>query len=374
MISEIHYQIDSKHCKVILKKNIEKHLISDLKKLGSDKKVLFLYDENINNQITSDILNFIKISGCQVFKKKIKGKKKNKSIKNVLNIIDLLIDNKFTKKSVIISCGGGVVGDMSGLLSSLYLRGTYYFHIPTTMTAIVDSCVGGKTAINYKGIINCLGGYHHPDRVYISNEIIKKIPEREYLSGFSEILKCGLIKKNNILNILSKNSQELLKRNFFFLTKIISETLRTKIYFFIKDVKESNERLNLNFGHTFGHAIEMATENIFRKEILRHGEAVGLGIICEIMYSYKNNVINKNNIIKKVKKILNLYRLPVKLNFAQDKIKNKIQSEIYKSIFLDKKRINDFPRYINLKKIGNPSIKEIKDFNLLNEVIYKILN
>ena len=160
MISEIHYQIDSKHCKVILKKNIEKHLISDLKKLGSDKKVLFLYDENINSQIISDILNFIKISGCQVFKKKIKGKKKNKSIKNVLNIIDLLIANKFTKKSVIISCGGGVVGDMSGLLSSLYLRGTYYFHIPTTMTAIVDSCVGGKTAINYKGIINCIGGYH----------------------------------------------------------------------------------------------------------------------------------------------------------------------------------------------------------------------
>ena len=76
MISEIHYQIDSKHCKVILKKNIEKHLISDLKKLGSDKKVLFLYDENINSQITSDILNFIKVSGCQVFKKKIKGKKK----------------------------------------------------------------------------------------------------------------------------------------------------------------------------------------------------------------------------------------------------------------------------------------------------------
>ncbi len=374
MISEIHYQIDSKHCKVILKKNIEKHLISDLKKLGSDKKVLFLYDENINNKITSDILNFIKISGCQVFKKKIKGKKKNKSIKNVLKIIDLLIANKFTKKSVIISCGGGVVGDMSGLLSSLYLRGTYYFHIPSTMTAIVDSCVGGKTAINYKGIINCIGGYHHPDRVYISNEIIKKIPEREYLSGFSEILKCGLIKKNNILNILSKNSQELLKRNFSFLTKIISETLRTKIYFFIKDVKESNERLNLNFGHTFGHAIEMATENIFRKEILRHGEAVGLGIICEIMYSNKNNITNKKNIIKTVKNILNLYGLPVKLNFAQDKVKNKIQNEIYKSIFLDKKRINDFPRYINLKKIGNPSIKEIKDFNLLNEVIYKILN
>ena len=333
MNSEIRYKIDNKDCKVILKKNIEHYLINDLKKLGSDKKVLFLYDENIDNKIINNILNFIKISGCQIYKKKIKGKKKNKSIKNILKIIDLLIANKFTKKSVIISCGGGVIGDMSGLLSSLYLRGTYYFHIPTTMTAIVDSCVGGKTAINYKGIINCIGGYHHPDRVYISNEIIKSIPDREYLSGFSEILKCGLIKKNKILEILIKNYYDLQKRNFSHLTRIISETLKTKIHFFINDVKENKGRLNLNFGHTFGHAIEMATENIFKKEILRHGEAVGLGIICEIMYSHNNKISKKNKLIEKVKKILNLYKLPSSLNFEESKLKNKIQSEIYRSIF-----------------------------------------
>ena len=193
--SQIRYQVENKNCKVVLKKNIEQYLLADLNKLGSDKKILFLYDEKIDAKIISNILNFIKVSGCQIFKKKIKGEKKNKSIKNLLSIVDILINNHFTKKSVIISCGGGVIGDMSGLLSSLYLRGTYYFHIPTTMTAIVDSCIGGKTAINYKGIINCIGNYYHPDRVYISNEIIQKIPEREYLSGFSEILKCGLIKK-----------------------------------------------------------------------------------------------------------------------------------------------------------------------------------
>ena len=374
MISEIHYKIDDKNCKVILKKNIEQYLTDDLKKLGSDKKVLFLFDENINRKIIDDISTFIKISGCQVFKKKIKGNKKNKNIKNLLKIIDFLIAQKFTKKSVIISCGGGVIGDMSALLSSLYLRGTYYFHVPTTMTAIVDSCVGGKTAINYKGIINCIGGYHHPDRVYISNEIIKTIPEREYLSGFSEILKCGLIKKNNILNILTKDYQNLKKRDFSTLSKIIGETLKTKIHFFIKDVKENKDRLNLNFGHTFGHAIEMATENIFKKEILRHGEAVGLGIICEIMYSSKNKISRKNDFLKKVKNILSLYNLPTKLNLDQNKFKNKIQSEIYRSIFLDKKKINDNPRYINLKSVGEPTIREIKDFNLLNEVIYKILN
>ena len=118
----------------------------------------------------------------------------------------------------------------------------------------------------------------------------------------------------------------------------------------------------------------MATENIFKKEILRHGEAVGLGIICEIMYSHNNKISKKNKLIKKVKKILNLYKLPSSLNFEESKLKNKIQSEIYRSIFLDKKRVNDYPRYIYLKNIGKPSIREIKDFNLLNEVIYKILN
>ena len=139
-------------------------------------------------------------------------------------------------------------------------------------------------------------------------------------------------------------------------------------------MKENKDRLNLNFGHTFGHAIEMATENIFKKEILRHGEAVGLGIICEIMYSSKNKISRKNDFLKKVKDILSLYNLPTKLNLDQNKFKNKIQSEIYRSIFLDKKKINDNPRYINLKSVGKPSIREIKDFNLLNEVIYKILN
>ena len=164
------------------------------------------------------------------------------------------------------------------------------------------------------------------------------------------------------------------KRNLSHLTRIISETLKTKIHFFINDVKENKGRLNLNFGHTFGHAIEMATENIFKKEILRHGEAVGLGIICEIMYSHNNKISKKNKLIEKVKKILNLYKLPSSLNFEESKLKNKIQSEIYRSIFLDKKRVNDYPRYIYLKNIGKPSIREIKDFNLLNEVIYKILN
>ena len=120
-------------------------------------------------------------------------------MKLLFKIINKLFDKKFTKKSVIISCGGGVIGDVCALASSLYLRGLIHFHIPTTMTAIIDSCIGGKTGINYKGIINSLGTYYHSKRVYISKNILNLIPTREFVAGIPEIIKCGLIHKKSIL-------------------------------------------------------------------------------------------------------------------------------------------------------------------------------
>ena len=116
----------------------------------------------------------------------------------------------------------------------------------------------------------------------------------------------------------------------------------------------------------------MATEKIFKKEILRHGEAVGLGMICEILLT-KINRGNNKVIIKKVEKILSLYDLPILLTTPKLKQKNKLQNDIYKYIFFDKKKINKNPRFISLSRIGNPVIKEISDYNSLNEVIYKII-
>ena len=126
----------------------------------------------------------------------------------MFSIIDTLIENNFSKRSIIISCGGGVLSDVCGLAASLYLRGTYYFNIPTTMTAMVDSCIGGKTAINYNNIINCVGNYYHANSVFISNEIIKGVPEREFMAGIPEILKCGIIKNNKIVKLLNKTKKK----------------------------------------------------------------------------------------------------------------------------------------------------------------------
>ena len=115
-----------------------------------------------------------------------------------------MLDNKFTKKSIVISLGGGVIGDLAALAARVYITEELYFSIPTTMTSIIDSCIGGKTGINYKNIINSLGNYYQPHSVFIYNEIIKYIPQREFIAGIPEIIKCGLIKKIVLLKFYKR--------------------------------------------------------------------------------------------------------------------------------------------------------------------------
>jgi 3-dehydroquinate synthase len=363
------YKIENQNHNIYIKKNINNFIVNEIKKLHSDKNILFVYDSKINSKIVRNLLDDLKLSGCKISHSKLQSSKKNKNQKLLFNIIDTLIEKKFSKRSIIISCGGGVISDACALAASLYLRGTYYFNIPTTMTAMIDSCIGGKTAINYNNIINCIGNYYHANSVFISNEIINSVPDREFMAGIPEILKCGIIKKNKIIKILNNNKEKIIQRDFKMLTTLFSETLKTKIFFFINDIKEKNKRLHLNFGHTFAHAIEMGTSN-FKNEYLRHGEAVGIGMLCELFYSNKK----KNYLFNLVENVLSLYNLPIKIDYKNQKLnKQFLQNSIYKKIFLDKKRINNNPRYIHVTKIGKPRINEIEDLNLLNETILHLM-
>ncbi len=367
----VDYKINNIKHKITFCKKDKLNVISNsIEQIKSDKNVLLVYDDKIGKKVLNNIFYELKLSGCKIFSLKIRGDKTNKNEKYLFKIIDFLIKNKFTKKSVIFSCGGGVVGDIAALASSLYLRGTVYFNIPTTMTAIVDSAIGGKTGINYKGIINSLGTYYHPKNVFILEEIISSIPKREYDAGIAEIIKCGLVDNKKILNYLEKNKELIIKRNFKHVSKICELTLISKIKFFKNDVFENNSRLILNFGHTFAHAIEMAIENKIKKDYIRHGEAVALGILCEIYYSNKG----KSNLFKFAKTLFKKFDLPTSLNLDQLNLnKIKLLNDIYKNIFLDKKKISNFPRYISLKKLGKPKIEDIKDFDFINDTLIKVL-
>jgi 3-dehydroquinate synthetase len=363
---KINYKIGSSDYDILIKDKIDNSISKKINSIKSDKKVLFVYDNQIDQNLVAQIVKTLKESGCLLIALEFQGNKKNKSEKSLLNLIDIMIDNKFSKKSIVISFGGGVLGDLAALAASLYYRGTIYFNIPSTMTSIIDSCIGGKTAINYKNIINSVGNYYHPHAVFIFNDVIKLIPEREFIAGIPEILKCGLIKKNKILMILEKKKSELIKRNFRIVSKLCAETLRTKIFFFKNDVYEKKNRLILNFGHTFAHSIEMATESLSKKEYYRHGEAVGLGILCELYYANKGN----NKLLKITKNILKKYNLPITIDKGDfGKKRQTLITNIYKNIFLDKKKISRYPRYIFMKKIHKPKIKELQDSDLILQTI-----
>lgn len=367
MSKKIKYTVGKDDFEIIFKDDIGYALLTELKKLESDNKLLIIYDSNLKKDYITNLINFLKRTGNFIKVKKFKGGKKNKNIKELLKIIDNLIENKFTKNSVIISIGGGVLGDLSALAASLYLRGLYYFHVPTTMTSIVDSCIGGKTAINYKNIINSFGNYYHAKRIFISHDIIRCIPDREYISGISEIIKCAIINKGLKLSFLKKNYKEFINRKKEILNKLIYFSLKTKIKFFKDDVNEKKERLSLNFGHTFAHAIEMACIKN-NNEIYRHGEAVGMGILCELLLSKKKKVYAE------IIKLLKLYNMPVSIRVKDMNNKKNLQKKIYENLFLDKKKIGENPRYIKIRSIGDSSIDEIKDLHLANNIIYQIID
>jgi 3-dehydroquinate synthase len=364
----IKYKIESVDHKVFIEKNPLERIVNDLTTLQTDKKILFVYDVKINKEIINNYISSLKVSGCKVFAQPVLGGKENKNVKFLLKIIDILSDLKFTRRSVIISCGGGVVGDVSGLAGCLYMRGMIYFHVPTTMMAILDSCIGGKTAINYNHRINLIGTYYHPLRVYISLDIIKESPNKEYFSGMAEAIKCGIIDNKKILNILEKDQKKIIIRDYLILEELCHLVLKTKIKFFLKDIKENNLRLILNFGHTFAHAIEMSLEKNFKSITLSHGEAVSIGLLCEMYYAGV-----KKKFTLYIEKLLEQFNLPTKLILKTGKNLNFLQKDIFKNIFLDKKKISKFPKYIFISKQGKPIIKYLDNLDRIDETILKFI-
>jgi 3-dehydroquinate synthase len=180
------------------------------------------------------------------------------------------------RNAVIVAFGGGVAGDIAGLLASLFMRGIELVQIPTTVLAQVDASVGGKTGVNLKAGKNLIGTFHHPRVVLIDPEVLSSLPEREYRAGLYEALKCGVIGNPTLFAEFEQNREKILKRDPGTVQRLIAESVRLKAHVVSVDEKENGLRRVLNFGHTIGHALEAETS--YRK--LLHGEAVAWGMVA----------------------------------------------------------------------------------------------
>lgn len=198
-----------------------------------------------------------------------------KTLRTVSRLIDAMLELGLTRQSTVIALGGGVVGDVTGFAASVYLRGISVVQVPTTLLAQVDSSVGGKTGVNHKAGKNLIGAFHQPRMVIVDPGLLASLPSREYHSGLWEALKYGVIRDRKLFDHFERRLLEILRQEPSILEDLVYRCLQIKANVVRIDEKEDGLRRILNFGHTLGHAIEAASN--YRG--IRHGEAVGFGMI-----------------------------------------------------------------------------------------------
>ena len=264
----------------------------------------------------------------------LKDGEKEKNFKNYKKILERALKLQLTRKDTIIAIGGGVVGDLAGFAASTYMRGINFIQVPTTLLACVDSSVGGKTGIDTSFGKNLVGAFYQPDVVFINTNFLKTLDDRQFKTGMGEVVKYAFIEKScccneelNLTNFLSENTEKIIKRDLCTLEKLIEICVKLKISVVEKDEKESGLRKILNFGHTYGHAVEKITN--YKK--FTHGEAIVKGMEFAFKLAEKKNIIDKNykffadDVIKKfgfktipdypLEKMINLMKMDKKAEF-----------------------------------------------------------
>jgi 3-dehydroquinate synthase len=222
------------------------------------------------------LLGSLRAKGLAVADLLIDATEEHKTFNDLQNIIDLLLEKKIDRKTLIVAVGGGVIGDLVGFAASIILRGVRFVQVPTTLLAQVDSSVGGKTGINTRYGKNLVGSFHQPALVLIDTDTLTTLPRRQIMAGYAEILKYGLIDARPFFDFLVMNGRHVIDLEHHALQNAIATSCRSKAAIVAADEHETGVRALLNLGHTFGHAIE--AEAGYDNSVL-HGDAVALGCL-----------------------------------------------------------------------------------------------
>lgn len=284
----------------------------------------------------------------------LKSGEENKSINQINEIWNFLNDQKASRKDIVFLLGGGVICDMGAFAASTFKRGLDFVNIPTSLLAMVDAAIGGKTGFNFNHFKNNIGNFNHPVKIFNDVKFLKTLPKKELLSGMAEIFKHAIISDSSLWNFLKENSTKNL--DYDFLTK---KSADLKIKVVQKDPHEKGIRKSLNLGHTVGHAIESL---LLEKETpTMHGFAVAKGLIVESFISYKINLSSEQTFLE-IKNVLSKF-------FGQNL---NLQIEIPRLISVmkgDKKNSNQKINFTLPVSIGNVLIDQEIDSKTVEEII-----
>tara|TARA_B100001113_G_scaffold61208_1_gene46595 strand:- start:326 stop:1408 length:1083 start_codon:yes stop_codon:yes gene_type:complete len=347
--------LTTNHCKVpiIIGNNIFNNF--NLSKYVANKDVLIITNTTVGKLYITKIENLFKNFSLNTLILPDGEKYKNKDTLN--KIYNFLIKNKYDRSVTLVALGGGVIGDLVAYAADTFMRGVSLIHIPTSLLAQVDSSIGGKCGINHELGKNLIGSFKHPNLVLIDIAVLKTLPHREFKSGMAEVIKYGLIKDKSFFSFLNKNIKNILNLKNDLILKMITTCVSSKSNIVKEDELEGGMRALLNFGHTFGHAIE-ASKNY--KGIL-HGEAVSIGMNIASAISADNQYISDKDYCE-IEDTLIAFGLPTLVP------KNISTTNLMKHINHDKKKMSGKNRFVLLKGIGNAFISNKLDNKYLKEL------
>ena len=308
-----------------------------------DKGVIIITDENVFNIYGVAFPSFPVL--------RILPGERSKKLKVIEVLAEQLLEKGIDRTGFILGAGGGVVCDIAGFLASVYMRGIRFGYVSSSLLSQVDASTGGKNGVNLGKIKNVLGNFRQPEFVICDTTMLVTLPEDEYLSGLAELIKAGIIGDPAIIEIIEKNVPEIRKRDSVLLSDLVARSVRFKAKVVSEDEKERDLRRILNFGHTFGHAIEI-------RKSLKHGFAVALGMKLAADFSHKKGLIGKEE-RDRITDILYRFNLLKELYITAD--------EVEKYLLHDKKRTGKDIHFVFIEGIGKAvtrtiPVSEVTDF------------
>ena len=311
-------------------------------------KFVIITDENVSRLYRKDFPD------CEIIEIGIGEKVKN--LDTVKYIYKQLMEFETDRSVFLIGVGGGIVCDIAGFVASTYMRGLRFGFVSSTLLAQVDASVGGKNGVNFHGYKNMIGCFNQPEFVICDMNLLKTLPRREVLCGFGEIAKHAFIASTDMCDYIEQNYKRALDLDDDVISRLVYDSVAIKSSIVNRDETEKGERRKLNFGHTFGHAIEKTTDELL------HGEAISVGMVVATNLSARKGLLSTQD-TKRAEALLARLELPIFLDTDREKMMDAIKK--------DKKRMGDDIDFVLLDGIGKAILEKIS-IKELEEVVFDL--
>ncbi len=313
---------------------------------GTAKRVLIVSDDNVTDHYLERTTQSLEAAGFRVAACVLPAGEGTKSVEFLAKLWEAAVEARLDRKSVMVALGGGVIGDLTGFAAASYLRGVAFMQVPTSLLAMVDSAVGGKTGMNLPQGKNLVGAFHQPSRVLVDLEVLRTLPPRERNAGMAEVIKYGVIWDAEMFAFIEQNVSDIHKLDAESMRYLVKRSCEIKAEVVRRDEREGGVRAILNFGHTLGHAIE----NVCGYGEWLHGEAIAAGMVYAARLSETLHGFDPAETRRLIELFL-AFELPVSWEGLD-------WNAVFTAMTADKKAENALPRFVLATEIGKAGLPE----------------